>query len=59
MGDDYARIAEGMGAIGIVVREAGEIGPALERAQQLNAEGRTVLLDIHTSMESRQARWDR
>ena len=59
MGGDYARIAEGMGATGIVVREAGGIGPALERAQQLNAEGRTALLDIHTSMESRQSRWDR
>jgi hypothetical protein len=47
-----------MGAVGITVTEPGEIGPALQRAQQLNAEGRTVLLDIHSNMESRRSRFD-
>jgi thiamine pyrophosphate-dependent acetolactate synthase large subunit-like protein len=55
MGGDYAKIAEGMGAVGITVTQPSEVGPALARAQQLNREGRTVLLDIHTNMESRRA----
>ena len=32
--------------------------PALKRAQQLNAEGKTVLLDIHSNMEARRSRFD-
>jgi thiamine pyrophosphate-dependent acetolactate synthase large subunit-like protein len=52
---DYAKIAEGMGAVGIVVTQPSEIGPALKRAQQLNAEGKTVLLDIHSNLEARRS----
>ncbi len=52
---DYAKLAEGMGAIGIIVRKAAELGPALEQAQRLNEEGRTVLIDVHSSMETRRA----
>ncbi|MCH8062674.1 MAG: thiamine pyrophosphate-requiring protein [Chloroflexi bacterium] len=52
---DYAKIAEGMGAVGIVVTQPAEIGPALKRAQQLNAEGKTVLLDIHSNLEARRS----
>ncbi len=55
MGGDYAMIAEGMGAVGITVTQPSEIAPALVRAQQLNREGRTVLLDIHTNMEGRRS----
>ncbi len=58
MTGDYAKLAEGMGAVGITVTEPDEVGPALQRAQQLNAEGRTVLLDIHSNMESRRSRFD-
>jgi thiamine pyrophosphate-dependent acetolactate synthase large subunit-like protein len=58
MTGDYAKLAEAMGAVGITVTEPGEIAPALQRAQQLNAEGRTVLLDIHSNMESRRSRFD-
>jgi thiamine pyrophosphate-dependent acetolactate synthase large subunit-like protein len=58
MTGDYAKLAEAMGAVGITVTEPGEVGPALQRAQQLNAEGRTVLLDIHSNMESRRSRFD-
>ena len=55
MGGDYAKIAEGMGAVGITVTHPAEVGPALVRAQQLNRDGRTVLLDIHTNMEGRKS----
>ena len=55
MGGDYAKIAEGMGAVGITVFQPSEIAPALVRAQQLNRDGRTVLLDIHTNMEGRKS----
>ena len=58
MSGDYAKLAEGMGAVGITVSDPSEIGPALQRAQQLNAEGRTVLLDVHSNMESRRSRFD-
>jgi thiamine pyrophosphate-dependent acetolactate synthase large subunit-like protein len=59
MTGNYAQIAEGMGAVGIEVYKPAEMAPALERAQQLNAEGRTVLIDVHSSMEGRRSRWDR
>ena len=52
---NYAQIAEGMGAVGIVVTKPEEIGPAIKRAQQLNAEGKTVLLDIHSHLEARRS----
>jgi thiamine pyrophosphate-dependent acetolactate synthase large subunit-like protein len=55
MTGDYAKIAEGMGAVGITVTQPSEIGPALQRARQLNADGRTVLLDIHCNMEARRS----
>ena len=55
MGGDYAKIAEGLGAVGITVTQPAEIAPALVRAQQLNRDGRTVLLDIHTNMEGRKS----
>ena len=55
---DYAQIAEGMGAVGIVVDTPAELTDALRRAQRLNQEGRTVLIDVHSDMESRRSRWD-
>jgi thiamine pyrophosphate-dependent acetolactate synthase large subunit-like protein len=51
MSGDYAKIAEGLGAVGIKVNQASEIAPAIERAQQLNSEGRCVLLDVKTCDE--------
>ena len=56
---DYAKIAEGLGAIGITVTKTAEMIPALQRAQQLNAEGETVLIDVHSNLEARRSRWDR
>ena len=52
---DYAKIAEGMGAVGITVIKPAEIAPAIKRAQELNSEGKTVLLDIHTRFEDRRS----
>jgi len=56
---DYAKIAEGLGAVGITVTTTAEMTPALQRAQRLNAEGETVLIDVHSNLESRRSRWDR
>ena len=56
MTGDYAKVAEGLGAVGIVVSQPGEMVPALRRAQQLNTEGKTVLIDVHCNMESRRSR---
>ncbi len=56
---DYAKIAEGMGAVGITVKKTAEMVPALQRAQRLNAEGQTVLIDVHSNLEARRSRWDR
>ena len=58
MTGDYAKIAEGMGAVGITVTQPGDVAQAIKDAQRLNAEGRTVLLDIHTNLEARRSRFD-
>ena len=57
MGGDYARIAEGMGAVGITVTRPGEMGPALRDAQRHNEEGRTVLIDVHSDFEPRKSKF--
>jgi thiamine pyrophosphate-dependent acetolactate synthase large subunit-like protein len=57
MQGSYAQIAEGMGATGIVVAKAHELEPALHEAQRLNSEGKTVLIDVHSSMEAKKSRF--
>ena len=57
MSGDYAKIAEGMGAVGITVVEPGEVASALEQAKQLNADGRTVLIDVHANLEARRSQF--
>lgn len=57
MHGDYAKIAEGMGAVGLRVTKAAELGPALQQAQKLNAEGRTVLIDVKVNVEDRRSRF--
>ena len=52
---NYAMIAEGMGAVGITVVKTAELAPAIKRAQELNADGKTVLLDVHTRFEDRRS----
>ena len=57
MQGDYAKIAEGMGAVGIKVSKASEMAPALQEAQRLNAEGTTVLIDVDANVEDRRSRF--
>ena len=55
MQGDYAMIAEGMGATGLVVKDPGELETALKKAQNLNKEGKTVLIDVHSNMEAKKS----
>ena len=55
MQGNYATIAQGMGAEGIVVKKTEEIAPALTQAQQFNADGKTVLIDVRTRAEDSRA----
>ena len=55
MTGDYAKISEGLGAVGITVTKPEDVADALEQAKKLNAEGKTVLLDIHTNLEDRRS----
>ena len=58
MTGDYAKIAEGLGAVGITVTQPSELASAIEQAQRLNAEGRTALIDVHTNLEGRRSTFD-
>lgn len=55
MQGDYAGLAIAMGAEGIRVTKPVELGPALKKAQELNADGKTVLLDVKTRFENSRA----
>ena len=57
MHGDYAKIAEGMGAVGITVTTADRMAPALHDAQRLNLDGKTVLIDVHANVEDRRSRF--
>ena len=57
MQGDYAKIAQGMGAVGMTVEQAEELAPALERAKELNGDGKTCLIDVHSNMEPRKSRY--
>jgi acetolactate synthase-1/2/3 large subunit len=57
MHGDYAKIAEGMGAVGLKVNKVSEMGPALHEARRLNAEGRTVLIEVAANVEERRSRF--
>jgi acetolactate synthase-1/2/3 large subunit len=57
MHGDYAKIAEGMGAVGITVTKVAQIGPALLEARAHNAEGRTVLIDVLANIEDRRSKF--
>ncbi|MSQ06510.1 MAG: thiamine pyrophosphate-requiring protein [Dehalococcoidia bacterium] len=57
MTGDYAMIAEGLGAVGIRVTKPSEVAPALRKARQLNAEGKTVLIDVHSNLEARRSQF--
>ena len=55
MQGDYAGLAKAMGAEGIHVTQAAEMAPALASAMRLNAEGKTVLIDVKTRAEDSRA----
>ena len=55
MQGDYAGLAQAMGAEGIRVDNAAAMAPALRQAQQLNAEGKTALIDVKTRAEDSRA----
>ena len=57
MHGDYAKIAEGMGAVGLRVNKVSEMGPALHEARRLNTEGRTVLIEVAANIEERRSRF--
>ncbi len=55
MQGDYAKIAEGMGAVGLRVTTTSELVAALEEAKARNAEGVTVLIDVAANVEARRS----
>jgi thiamine pyrophosphate-dependent acetolactate synthase large subunit-like protein len=57
MQGDYAKIADAMGAVGLRVKKVAEMASALEQAKKLNADGKTVLIDVHSNMEPRKSRY--
>ena len=58
MQGDYGMIARGMGAEGFYVRSPAEMGPALQQARNLNADGKTVLIDVVADMGGHRSRFD-
>lgn len=57
MNGNYAQIAEGMGAVGIVVKKASALAPALTKAKALNKEGKTVLIEVMANIEDRRSKF--
>ena len=57
MKGNYAKIAKGMGAEGIRVEKPNELKMALKNAQQLNKDGKTVLIDVISNVESRRSKF--
>jgi len=55
MTGDYAKVAEGLGAVGITVTQPSDVASAIRKARQFNAEGKTVLIDIYTNLEARRS----
>ncbi len=54
---DYAKIAKGLGAEDIRVEKPNELEMALKNAQQLNKDGKTVLIDVISNVESRRSKF--
>ena len=57
MKGDYAEIAKGMGAEGIRVEKPNELEKALKKAQQLNKDDKTVLIDVIANIEGRRSKF--
>jgi len=48
----YEQVANGFGAVGILVQEASQVVPALVRAKELNKNGQSVLINVWISKSS-------
>ena len=46
-----------MGAVVITVTDPSQIADALRDAQKLNADGKTVLIDVHSNTESKRSNY--
>ena len=57
MKGDYAQIAEGMGAKGIVVKSIQELIASIKDAMYENKNGNTVLIDVHTGYDDKRSKW--
>ena len=57
MKGNYATIAKGMGAEGLSVEKPNELKKALKDAQQLNKDGKTVLIDVIANIEGRRSKF--
>ena len=57
MKGDYAQIAEGMGAKGIVVKSIQELRSSIKDAIYENKNGNTVLIDVHTGYDDKRSKW--
>ena len=57
MTGNYAGVADAFGGVGITVTEPGEMKQALIDAQQHNAEGRTVIIDVHSNFEAKKSKF--
>ena len=58
MTGNYATLAEGMGAKGIEVNSPEKLKEAIIKAQQLNSEGSSVLLDVKTQPELKMSTYE-
>ena len=52
IGGDYSAIGKALGGVGERINDPQEIGAAVKRAQQLNSQGKAVLLEFITSEET-------
>lgn len=57
MSGNYANQAQNMGAVGITVDDPKEMAGAIADAQRHNADGRTVLIDVHSNFEAKKSRF--
>ena len=57
MKGDYVEIAKGTGAEGIRVEKPNELEKALKKAQQLNKDDKTVLIDVIANIEGRRSKF--
>ena len=57
MTGNYANVAESFGGVGITVTDPSQMKQALIDAQQHNADGKTVIIDVHSNFEAKKSRF--